>query len=258
MSRHWRAFWAVLLSILTLTGCTPSRTFYFHEDGELSYYKGMATNIEFPDVESATLADVTHTLPPPTLRNIEDYQFWDLCLQDAIQTTLTNSKVVRLLRGGSAVGTIPDGLLAAPEQSPTVYDPAIQQANPGIGGRQGGGVESALSAFDAQLAASMLWSRNEQPRNVPVNLAEHLRSRLHPGHGHVSSGVGQADGLRNAVRREPGRRCTTPTTVPRGKSTATTTFNTRSRPGSRFCKGPGRCSTASPDLAAGRATSTAS
>ncbi len=169
MSRQGRAFWAVLLSILTLTGCTPSRTFYLREDGDLSYYKGMATNIEYPDVESATLADVSHTLPPPTLRNIEDYQFWDLCLQEAIETTLTNSKVVRLLRGGSAVGTIPDGLLSAPDQSPTVYDPAIQQANPGVGGRLGGGVESALSAFDAQLTSSLLWSRNEQPRNVRFN-----------------------------------------------------------------------------------------
>lgn len=179
MSRHCRAFWSILLSFLTLTGCTPSRTFYFHEDGDLSYYKGMATDIEYPDIESATLADVTHTLPPQSLRNIEEYQFWDLCLQDAIETALVNSKVVR-----SGLST--DALLANPTQTATIYDPAIQQTNPGqvrtgapryndntvmspsnrgagIGGR---GVESALSDFDAQLGANMLWSRNEQPRNV--------------------------------------------------------------------------------------------
>jgi outer membrane protein TolC len=171
MSRDGRAFWAVLLSVLTpLAGCTPSRTFYFHEDGDLSYYKGMATAIEYPDVESATLDEVTHALPPATLRNIEDYQFWDLCLQDAVQTALHNSKVIRLLNGPTTDFLL-TGRAGQDSTGLTIYDPAIQQSNPGQGGRIGGGVESALSAFDAQLAASLFWEHNEQPRNVRFNPA---------------------------------------------------------------------------------------
>ena len=162
MSRQGRVFWSLLLALITpFAGCAPSRTFYFFEDGDLSHYKGMATDIDFPDVDSVPLAEVTGAGPPPTLRNMEDYEIWDVSLEEAVQTTLANSKVVRLLRGG-----VSDGLLANPDQAPTVYDPAIQQSNPGVGARQGGGVESALSAFDAQLGASMFWQRNEQPRNV--------------------------------------------------------------------------------------------
>jgi hypothetical protein len=162
MSREGRLFWAVVLAVwMPLTGCAPSRSYYFFEDGDLSHYKGMATDIEYPDVESATLSEVTGAAPPPTPRNMEDYEIWNLTLQEAVQTTLTNSKVVRLLRGG-----VSDGLITSPDQSPTIYDPAIAQSNPGIGQRQGAGVESALSAFDAQLTTSMFWQRNEQPRNV--------------------------------------------------------------------------------------------
>ena len=32
------------------TGCTPQQPFYFFEDGDLSHYKGMATDLEVPDV----------------------------------------------------------------------------------------------------------------------------------------------------------------------------------------------------------------
>lgn len=197
MSRECRAFWAILLSFLTLTGCTPSRTFYFHEDGELNYYKGMAKEIEYPDLEGCTLADVTHALPPASLCNLENCQFWDLCLQDAIQTTMANSKVLRLLPRGTEFA---EGVLANPNSTTTVYDLAINQTNPGqvrnhrngpigsglainrfndgtavipsnrgAGLGSGRGIESALSDFDAQFAANMLWQHNEQPRNVTTN-----------------------------------------------------------------------------------------
>jgi outer membrane protein TolC len=59
----------------------------------------------------------------------------------------------------------PTLLLDNPQALTTVFDPAIQAA--GVpGGAAGIGVESALSAFDAQFSTSMLWERNERPVNT--------------------------------------------------------------------------------------------
>ena len=42
----------------------------------------------------------------------------------------------------------------------TVYDPALNEANPRFG------VEAALAAFDAQFLSSVSWEKNDQPQNV--------------------------------------------------------------------------------------------
>ncbi len=53
----------------------------------------------------------------------------------------------------------PTQLLQAPLQVPTVYDPAIVEADPNFG------VEAALSNFDAQLGSQLLWQKNDRPAN---------------------------------------------------------------------------------------------
>ncbi len=159
------------------TGCAPSRTFYFFEDGDLSHYKGVATELESPDVDSCTLDEVKYATAPISLDNYEQMKpenFWDLSLEEAMKITLINSKVVRqvIVPGTSAAVTavpaVPDNLLrtagAAGDGVTTVYDPAIQDSNP-AGGFGGVGTEAALSAFDAQLSSSILWSRTERPQN---------------------------------------------------------------------------------------------
>jgi outer membrane protein TolC len=171
------------LAAIAVTGCQPTRTFYFFERDDDSHYRGFATQIDYPDAEGHGV----QTLPPPMLRNFEDYKFWDLSLEEAIHIALANSEVVRTLRGG-----IPDNTLANPDFAPTIYDPAIQQSNPGGGGGfrtpgigggagpavgLGGGVEAALSAFDADLSASMFWSRNEQPRNIGGQFGQAIFAR---------------------------------------------------------------------------------
>ena len=51
MSRRVHTIWAILTSVLIASsGCHPQQPFYLHEDGDLSHYVDVATQIEYPDV----------------------------------------------------------------------------------------------------------------------------------------------------------------------------------------------------------------
>ncbi len=182
MSRDTRNFWAIVLSgVMLVSGCAPSRTYYFFEDGDLSHYKGVATELEVPDVDGCTLDEVRYATTPITLENYEKFtaeDFWDLSLEETVRIAMINSKVVRQVvvprttASVPIVGQSPENLLrgagAAGDGIATVYDPAIQETNP-TGGFGGVGVEAALSAFDAQLSSNILWSRTERPNNRVVD-----------------------------------------------------------------------------------------
>ena len=102
MNRQFRKFWSLVLSAsLVAPGCAPQQPFYCREDGDLSHYLDVATEIEYPDVEEPSLDEVTNTLPPLTLKNTENYEIWDLSLEEAVQITLCNSQVMRQLGGQS-------------------------------------------------------------------------------------------------------------------------------------------------------------
>lgn len=166
MKRQLHRLW-VLVTCATLLagGCTPSRPIYFFGDGDLSHYQGVATDIEYPDVESVRLAEVEGSLPPLSLRNNQPDEIWDVTLEEAIQITLANSKVMRQLGGRAIIGpetlaTAPETLLRSPDALPTIYDVAITESNPIFG------TAAALSAFDAQFATSVFWERNDRPINI--------------------------------------------------------------------------------------------
>ena len=167
---------AMLCGAVVAPGCQPQQPFYFHEDGDLSHYIDTATDIEYPDVETQTLEDVKHAAPPLSLDNPTPREMWDLKLEEAIKTTLCNSKVMRSLSGRylsqaslrPQIGNAPDALLTRPEAIRTVYDTAIIETSPfGGNGLLGvAGVEAALAAFDAQFSSSMFWARNNRQQNV--------------------------------------------------------------------------------------------
>jgi len=152
-------FSCLLVAFVSMLGCHPQQPFYFHEDGDLSHYIDQATDIDYPDVEEERLADVDGAIRPFSLA--EDNQGprepWDLSLEEAIHISLANSKVMRTI-GGQVVGP-PETITRSPDQVATVYDPALTEANPRFG------VEAALSAFDAQLGASVFWEKVDQPVN---------------------------------------------------------------------------------------------
>ena len=74
------------------------------------------------------------SLPPITLQDFHQLNYWDLSLQEALQIALVNAKVLR-----NAGGTI----VHSSTLPPTVLDPAIKTTDPRFG------VEAALSKFDA-------------------------------------------------------------------------------------------------------------
>ena len=160
MNRRFLRTWAILLACLTAaTGCQPSRPFYFFEKGSLHHYRDVATEIEFPDVESHSLAEVEGALPPLTVANPDAYEIWELKLEDAIGYALKNGKVMRSI-GGQVFAPTGLVLTGAPNSSQTVYNPALVETDPRFG------TEAALSAFDAQFTSSVFWERNERPVNL--------------------------------------------------------------------------------------------
>lgn len=174
MRRQLHALVAIWTSLtLVLSGCAPTQPFYFFEDGDMSHYVGMATNLETPDVEAASLAEVTDAPQPFTLSDNRFDNLWELPLEDAVRIALENSKVMRTLGGRQASfggqrpqqDESPDTLQRGPTQIPSVYDPAIVETDPNFG------VEGALSAFDANLSSSLFWEKNERPQNFRADPA---------------------------------------------------------------------------------------
>lgn len=181
MNRQLRTATSLLLCGLTLcSGCTPIQPFYFKEDGDLSHYMDVATNIEYPDVNAQPIADVAYAQEPLTLANAQDFKMWDLSLEEVVRLTLENSTVVRNLGGRVSDGgqnistTAPETLTAGGGNAITTYDPALSES--GYGGNTGSqfsgrGVEAALSEFDAQLDSSLVWQKNDRPQNFGLAAA---------------------------------------------------------------------------------------
>jgi hypothetical protein len=164
MSRHIPLVGiAMITAILTaLAGCAPQQPFYLkHVDCELAHYKGVATEIEYPDVDADRLDDVSGAQRPYSLANQDKREVWDLTLEEAMEIALRNNKIMRTL-GGQVQGP-PDFLLRNPELIPTIYDTAMAETDPNTS------VEAALSRFDAQLNSSLTWEKRDTPQNINAN-----------------------------------------------------------------------------------------
>lgn len=131
-----------------MTGCRQPGADCFCDSCD--HYEAVATQIEYPvDCEEAS-PRVMATLPPFSVRNPEQHEYWDLSLEEAIRLTLSNSPVIRDVGGR---------VISAPDTVQSVYDPAIVETNPALG------AEAALSAFDTQFETAMLFNRNERTFN---------------------------------------------------------------------------------------------
>jgi outer membrane protein TolC len=171
MKNRCRKCWALVLSASVLaTGCQPQQPFYCKEDGDLSHYLDVATEIEYPDVHEPSLDEVNCAQAPLTLKNTENYEMWDLSLEEAVRITLCNSQVMRQL-GARIQSFAPETIsrtLVSPVAVTTTYDPALAESVTGLSVGspfQGSGPEAALSEFDAQLDSSVFWEKNRRPQN---------------------------------------------------------------------------------------------
>ncbi|MCS7305399.1 MAG: TolC family protein [Thermoguttaceae bacterium] len=168
-------FWLLLLGIgwVGSWGCRPQQPYYLFEDGDLSHYIGEATRIEYPDAHVESLEEVAidgQQNRPFTLQNPDQLDPTPLALQEAVRNALLNSKVLRQL--GGQVLTAPESISRAPDALATVYDPALAESHPQYG------TEAALAAFDAQLAASVFWSRGDRPQNYRLLPGEFAQAFL--------------------------------------------------------------------------------
>jgi outer membrane protein TolC len=178
--------WLLGVSFLT-TGCTPTRPVYLNESGDLNYYLEQATKIEYPDIETPTLDEVTQAYEPMTVMDPDFESYEDMTLEDAVSYTLQNSKV---LRGygtpglqGTRVSPGVDNLANGPTAAGTIYNVAVRETEPGFIGTAGQiaspsglttntaldsnqGVEAALADFDAQFTSGITWSTTDRPRNI--------------------------------------------------------------------------------------------
>ncbi|MBA3484422.1 MAG: TolC family protein [Pirellulales bacterium] len=174
-SKQLRSATSLGLCVLTLvSGCAPTQPFYFKEDGDLSHFMDVATETEFPDVNTPTIDEVQSAQAPLTLANASNFQMWDLPLEEVTRITLQNSQVMRQLGGRISDGgqnistTTPETLTLGAANATTTYDPALIESGAGSsnGSQFGGtGVEAALAEFDAQLDSSLVWQNNDRPQN---------------------------------------------------------------------------------------------
>jgi len=87
--------------------------------------------------------------PPISIDSFSDVEPWDLTLDQCVEMSLANSKVMQKL-GGVVV--------SSPAAARTLFDQAIQET--GLGS-----VENALSDFDAQVTSSLVYNRSEREFN---------------------------------------------------------------------------------------------
>ena len=189
--------WLLILTLAS-TGCHPTQPFYFHEDGDLSHYIDHATEIAYPDVETASIAEVTQAAPPLSIADPEFTNYVDISLEECVGAALHNSAVIRNAGAITQLG-FADGLLTRTLASSTVYDSAISESNtlgvPRTVDRSNGsvflsevngratqqGVEDALSEFDAQFFSSISMNSTDRTRNVEQN--NQFNPQQFTGHG---------------------------------------------------------------------------
>ncbi len=133
------------------TGCGFSRqTDESWNESSATYYESTSTQIEYPDVETPINTDVLETAPPLSIVDDREIEYEFMSLQEAVQTALMNSRVLRDL-GGT--------VLRSPDDIDTNYDVALRELDPRFG------VAAALSEFDAQFAFSAGHERNDRALN---------------------------------------------------------------------------------------------
>jgi outer membrane protein TolC len=179
--------WLIGLQIgcVALAGCHPTQPYFIRERGDLAHYLDQAQKIEYPDLEIDPVPEATQTFEPITLDN-QKFDFLDVTLEECISYALVNSKLIQTLPGYTRQSfDMASSILTTPgQQLTTIYDPAITatttNSQPMVTDQNGnrilprgaaranqvGGVEDALSEFDAQFSAFWSYNNTDRARNV--------------------------------------------------------------------------------------------
>lgn len=138
------------------SGCNPQRPFRLKDRWQSapSHFQTVATQIEYPNVDSVLKPEVVQSNEPFKLENPADLPARELTLADAVNIAMSNGDILRSLNA-SVVQTAPS--------VQTKFSPTLTETNPQTG------VEAALSAFDAQVIGSLKWNKDNRPNNIAIN-----------------------------------------------------------------------------------------
>ncbi|MEZ6055425.1 MAG: TolC family protein [Planctomycetaceae bacterium] len=158
--KQLREFVALGVTCLMIVGCrTAPLDVTYHGEPAENDYRGYATTVSFPTVDTVPAPEVLYTMEPHTVRDESHFDLRPVSLNEAVETALKNAQIIR--SGGQFLSP-GNSLLVNPNNVSSVYDPAIQESGVLFGGR---GVEAALAAFDTTFSTSMVWGRNETVQN---------------------------------------------------------------------------------------------
>jgi len=130
--------------LLCTAGCWFRQAEFRFPERQIGPHETLATQIEYPDVQTTMAAEAAATGPPRATQNPGDQQPLDMTLAEATRLAFSNSQVIRSL-GGSVV--------TAPAGTATMFNPALVESDPHSS------AEAALSAFDAQLTSVLFWNK---------------------------------------------------------------------------------------------------
>lgn len=152
MRAAWKRLVTMLLVfVLATPGCALRRHQpEFDFDPDITHFHEHTTKIEYPDVDSESFDDVAATPAPWTVCSGAPPVYWDMSLNEAIQTALHHSQVLRDLGGL---------VLESPANVTAVQDFALAVTDPRFG------IEAALAAFDASFEASTFFEKNDRAIN---------------------------------------------------------------------------------------------
>ena len=130
--------------LLSTAGCWWRHQEFHFPERQIGPHEVVATQIEYPDVETTMTREVAASGPPRTTENPGNQEPLDMTLAEATRLAFANSEVIRNLGGG---------VVAAPAGTTTMFNPALVESDPY------GSVEAALSAFDTQLTSALFWNK---------------------------------------------------------------------------------------------------
>ena len=142
-----------MVAVTMLAGCRSGNKVRFEETNlsAISYSTQMERPIEYPDVRR-TIHSAEYALPPLTSAD-ELPPKLNVTVDEVIQLALNNTKILRSLNAQ---------ILSNPRGAAGVFDPAINATDPIFG------IEAALSAFDANLSASLNHANNDNVFNNSI------------------------------------------------------------------------------------------
>lgn len=150
----------IFLFVLSLTltwagGCHHRRNHLSFQTAECEVpCQSVLQQLEYPDIRMEGITDGSDLAgqTPITVSHFEDSEPWELSLEECVKYALANSEVLQKL-GGIVVDN--------PGFTNTIYDQALVET--GVGG-----VEAALSAFDAQWNSGLFLGKTQRRFNNPL------------------------------------------------------------------------------------------